>query len=61
MKKITFKDVLEDRNNSDNKCSYFKHYCYLNDCCDKCDKKIRFICKFKNKLENIQNKIIEKM
>ena len=40
--------------------SNFKTYCELIDSCEVCNPKIRFLCKIKNKIENIQTEIIRK-
>lgn len=39
----------------------FYKYCHLVSCCEDCNKKIRFWCKVKRKIESHQNKLIEKI
>lgn len=40
----------------------YKHaFCSLNDCCENCDKHIRFWCKIIHKIEDIQTKRILKI
>lgn len=38
----------------------FDRYCWLNSCCEDCDKRVRFWCKVKNRLTEHQEKIIKK-
>ena len=38
----------------------FDTYCYLNSCCEECNRKVRFWCKVKDKLIKHQEKIIKK-
>lgn len=39
----------------------FYKYCHLISCCEDCNKKIRFWCKVKRKIENRQIKLIKKI
>lgn len=38
----------------------FTVYCDLNSCCEECNKKVRFLCKVKERLTACQDKIIRK-
>lgn len=40
---------------------YKRAFCSLNDCCENCDKHIRFWCKVTRKIEKIQEKRILKI
>lgn len=37
----------------------FQTYCNEHSCCDDCDRKVRFLCKVKNRIEELQSKIIK--
>lgn len=39
----------------------FYKYCHLVSCCEDCNKKIRFWCKVKCKIERTQEKLIKKI
>ena len=54
------KDLTWDIVNSEGKGRLFDRYCYLNSCCEECNKKVRFWCKVKDKLIKRQEKIIKK-
>ena len=55
------KDLTWDIVNSELKGHrLFEHYCWLNSCCEKCNKKVRFWCKVKDRLIKHQEKIITK-
>lgn len=56
-KDITWDDV----NSLDRITGLFKRYCFLNSCCEHCNPKVRFWCKFKVKLTKHQEKIITKL
>lgn len=40
---------------------YYSSYCFQTDSCERCDKFVRFGCKIKNKIEDIQTKRILKI
>ena len=40
---------------------YFWSFCELNDCCEDCDKIVRFGCEVKRKIESLQEKRILKI
>ena len=37
---------------------HFNAYCYLNRSCDTCNRKVRFLCALKDKIEDWQTNII---
>ena len=55
------KDLTWDIVNSELKGHrLFERYCWLNSCCEECNKKVRFWCKVKDRLIKHQEKIITK-
>lgn len=55
------KDIKwNDVNSLDGITGLFKKYCFLNDCCENCNKKVRFWCKVKVRISKHQEKIITK-
>lgn len=56
------REELEQARHIGNRIYGYKHsYCELNDCCEKCDKRVRFGCKMIKKIEDIQTKRILKI
>jgi len=58
-RKITRKELEQARREIDEHGTIriygYKHaFCSLNDCCENCDKHIRFWCKVMHKIEDIQ-------
>lgn len=51
---ITRKQLEESRRRNGKIYGYKKAFCDLNDCCEVCDKKVRFICKIICFLEDLQ-------
>lgn len=39
----------------------FTRYCHFNSCCENCNKKVRFWCKVRKRIERLQEKIITKI
>ena len=59
---MTDKDLTWDIVNSELKgYSLFDRYCWLNSCCENCNKKVRFWCKVKKLLITHQEKIIKRL
>lgn len=56
--KITREELNESRFQGNNVRGYFKAYCDLNDCCEYCNRWVRMFCRLKNKIEELQVKII---
>ena len=56
--KIARKELNEAQFQGNNVYGYFKAYCDLNSCCEYCNRWVRMLCKLKNKIENLQTKII---
>ncbi len=59
--KVTKQMVEESRHQGYSFYGTFKGYCDLHNCCEVCNKKVRFWCKVKVKIEKLQTKIIEKL
>jgi len=60
-KKLTMEQVNESRHQGKNIYGTKKGYCNLINCCDHCNKNVRFWCKVIVKIEEHQKKIIEKI
>lgn len=56
-KDIKWKDV----NSLDYIAGRFNQYCFLNSCCEDCNKKVRFWCGVKKYITKHQEKIITKL
>jgi len=54
----TRQQLEEGRHHSYRVYGYFWSFCELNDCCDRCDRTIRFWCKVKCAIERVQTKRI---
>ena len=53
------REQLEDARHEQYRIYGYKHaYCKLNDCCENCDKRVRFGCKLICKIEKLQTKRI---
>lgn len=59
--KITRKQLEIARHQGCGVYGYKKAFCDLHDCCEECDKKVRFICKLIAKMEKLQDKRILKI
>lgn len=59
--KVTKQMIEDSRHRGYSVYGTFKGYCDLHDCCEGCNKKIRFLCKIKVKIEKLQTKIINKI
>lgn len=60
MKKITRQQLEDNRVQGYHVYGYFKSYCDLHSSCEVCNPKVRFWCKVKNWIEDLQKKIILK-
>ena len=58
---MTRQELQDSRHRGYKVYGYYNAYCYAQDCCDKCDRTVRFWCKVKNKIEKIQEKRILKI
>ena len=58
-KRRIFRHQLEQARHRNN-CvyGYFNAYCYLNSSCDTCNRRVRLLCRLKNKIEDWQKEII---
>ena len=55
------KDIKwEDINSLDKITGLFKRYCFLNSCCENCNRRIYFWCRIKDYISKHQEKIITK-
>ena len=60
--KMTEKQLQDYRRDNKGNVYGYKHsYCEFHDCCDYCNKKVRFLCKVISKIEILQEKIIFKI
>lgn len=57
-KKISRCQLEQARHRNGGVYGYFNAYCWLNRCCDTCNRRVRFLCKLKCKIEDWQNEII---
>jgi hypothetical protein len=56
------KDIKwDDVNSLDRITGLFGKYCFLNSCCENCNKKVRFWCVIKDRIREHQEKIITKL
>ena len=58
---VTREQLEESRRRGCNIYGYKTAFCDLHDCCEACDKKVRFICKIICRLEALQIKRILKI
>mgnify|MGYP000044798005 FL=1 len=56
--KITRRQLEDSRRRGCRVYGYKKAFCDLHSCCEKCDRRIRLLCRLICKIENIQEKII---
>ncbi len=59
--KVTKQMIEESRHRGYSVYGTFKGYCDLHECCDNCNKRIRFLCKAKVAIEKMQTNIINKI
>lgn len=56
------KDIRwEDINSLDKMTGLYQRYCFLNSCCEDCNKRVRFWCVVKDRIRKHQEKIIKKL
>lgn len=56
------KDIKwDDIKSVDKKTGLFRRYCFLNSCCENCNKKVRFWCILKDRITDHQQKIITRL
>jgi hypothetical protein len=58
--KVTKEMVNKSRHQGHSVHGSFKGFCDLHSCCEECNKKVKFWCKVKTKIEDIQTRIIDK-
>lgn len=57
---FTREQLEESRHRGNNVYGYKKAFCDLHDCCESCDRRVRFICKVIAKFEDLQiNRILK--